>query len=452
MDLKTALFISQEITPYLPETVQSILGRDVPQSLQDNGVEVRTFMPKYSVINERRNQLHEVIRLSGLNIVIDDTDHPLIIKVATMQHSRMQVYFIDNDDYFMGQKKGILETDAYPEDNDERTMFFTRGVIETVRKLRWVPSMVHCSGWITALTPLYIRRRYADDPVLAQSKIVYSLFGFDVPRQFDSRMLEKLAGQGHLYATDVDSAEIVKTTARLAQKGYGPEIFTPKNMNFADIDQVAPDQKFDFVLADLGVSSMQIDNPERGFSFKTDAPLDLRLNQASGKTAAERLLELTERELIDILVINSDEPYAEKIAKQMMIKLWRGEYIQTTKQLYATIEKALEFLPKREQKEAVKKSCQRVFQALRIDVNCEFEVLESFLEKLPYCMNEGGRVAILTFHSGEDRMVKKAFKQFKNLGIFSQISDEVIRPAPEECFKNPRAHSTKLRWAIRSDI
>ena len=267
-----------------------------------------------------------------------------------------------------------------------------------------------------------------------------------------SRMLEKLAGQGHLYATDVDSAEIVKTTARLAQKGYGPEIFTPKNMNFADIDKVAPGQKFDFVLADLGVSSMQIDNPERGFSFKTDAPLDLRLNQASGKTAAERLLELTERELIDLLVINSDEPYAEKIAKQMMIKLWRGEYIQTTKQLYATIEKALEFLPKREQKEAVKKSCQRVFQALRIDVNCEFEVLESFLEKLPYCMNEGGRVAILTFHSGEDRMVKKAFKQFKNLGIFSQISDEVIRPTPEECFKNPRAHSTKLRWAIRSDI
>lgn len=196
MDLKTALFISQEITPYLPETVQSILGRDVPQSLQDNGVEVRTFMPKYSVINERRNQLHEVIRLSGLNIVIDDTDHPLIIKVATMQHSRMQVYFIDNDDYFMGQKKGILETDAYPEDNDERTMFFTRGVIETVRKLRWVPSMVHCSGWITALTPLYIRRRYADDPVLAQSKIVYSLFGFDVPRQFDSRMLEKLKMDG----------------------------------------------------------------------------------------------------------------------------------------------------------------------------------------------------------------------------------------------------------------
>ena len=149
------LYISQEIAPYLPETPMSVAGRTLPQSAQENGYEVRTFMPKYGSINERRNQLHEVIRLSGMNVVIDDTDHPLIIKVATLQPTRMQVYFIDNDDYFQFSPDKILEIVSSPEDNDERIMFFARGVIETVRKLRWNPAIIHCLGWTSALVPLY---------------------------------------------------------------------------------------------------------------------------------------------------------------------------------------------------------------------------------------------------------------------------------------------------------
>lgn len=263
-----------------------------------------------------------------------------------------------------------------------------------------------------------------------------------------SYFLEKLNSKGHLYATDIDSEEIVKTKERLLKKGYGEDILTIKNLNFSQIDKVA-DEKFDFVLADLGVSSMQIDNPLRGFSFKVDAPLDLRLNQQNGITASERLKELSEKEIIDILVINSDEPYAEQIAKQIMIQKWRGTPIETTKQLYQAVEKALQFLPKHERKEGIKKSCQRVFQALRIDINCEFKVLEEFLEKLPSVLREGARVAILTFHSGEDRIVKKAFKTYKNQGVFREVSRDVIRPTPQECFNNSRAHSTKLRWAIK---
>ena len=197
MQINKALFLSQEITPYLPETTMSVLGRNVPQSLQEKGIEVRTFMPKYGKINERRNQLHEVIRLSGLNIVIDDTDHPLIIKVATLLPSRMQVYFIDNDDYFMHRQSASgLEIYASPEDNDERIMFFARGVIETVKKLRWVPSMVHCSGWATALAPLYIRRMYADDPTLRDSKIIYSMFPDSVPEPLSAKILEKMKMDG----------------------------------------------------------------------------------------------------------------------------------------------------------------------------------------------------------------------------------------------------------------
>lgn len=264
-----------------------------------------------------------------------------------------------------------------------------------------------------------------------------------------SYMLEKLGGVGHIYATDIDAVEIVKTTERLREKGYNGDILTTLNINFSQIDKVAPDKKFDFILADLGVSSMQIDNPMRGFTFKVDAPLDLRLNQTAGKPAYERLLELSEKELVDLMVINSDEPYAEQIAKQIMIQKWRGTPIQTTRQLYLAVEKALSFLPKKDQKEYIKKSCQRVFQALRIDINCEFEVLYQFLEKLPSVLKDGGRVAILTFHSGEDRLVKKAFKGYRNMGVFSKINEEVIRPTQEECFKNPRAHSTKLRWAIK---
>lgn len=263
------------------------------------------------------------------------------------------------------------------------------------------------------------------------------------------RMLECLHGQGHMYATDVDPIESEKTKKRLAELGFGEDILTIRRMNFSEIDKVA-DEKFDFVLADLGVSSMQIDNPERGFTFKQDGPLDLRLDPTSGTSAAQRLRELDEEELVGLLVENSDEPYAQCIASEIMRTFARGETIDTTRQLYDAIARALSFLPKNEQKDMVKKSCQRCFQALRIDVNSEFEVLYAFLEKLPTVLKPGGRVAILTFHSGEDRLVKKAFKQGVRDGVYREAARDVVRPSAQECYQNPRAHSTKMRWAIKA--
>ena len=264
------------------------------------------------------------------------------------------------------------------------------------------------------------------------------------------RMLEKLQGQGHMYATDVDPIESEKTKARLKALGYGPEILTIRRMNFADLDQVAPGVQFDFILADLGVSSMQIDNPERGFTFKHDGPLDLRLDPTSGVPAAQRLRELDREEMAAMLVENSDEPYADQISKTIMAIFKKGGRIETTRQLADAVEQALSFLPQKERKEAVKKSCQRTFQALRIDVNSEFEVLYSFLEKLPSVLKPGGKVAVLTFHSGEDRLVKKSFRQLQREGVYSDAAKEVIRPSAEECFQNPRARSTKMRWAIKA--
>lgn len=183
------LYISQEISPYVPDTPLANLGRMLPQKMQENGYEVRTFMPKYGCINERRNQLHEVIRLSGMNIPIDDTDHPLVIKVATLQPTRMQVYFIDNEDFFHHTPSKELELVASPEDNDERMMFYVRGVVETVKKLRWEPALIHVTGWITALAPLYIKKLYAEDPTIAQSKVVFTLR----PEAFEGTLDERLA-------------------------------------------------------------------------------------------------------------------------------------------------------------------------------------------------------------------------------------------------------------------
>lgn len=266
-----------------------------------------------------------------------------------------------------------------------------------------------------------------------------------------TQMLKCLKGEGHLYALDVDPIEIVKTRERLASRGFGPEILTIKQINFANIDEVAAEAgKFDFILADLGVSSMQIDNPERGFTYKSEGPLDLRLNPEKGESAAERLSHMTFDEIAGMLVENSDEPYAEEIAEEI-IKQKRKGGIKTTTELRDAIERALQFLPAKEQKEAIKKACARTFQALRIDVNSEFEVLYSFLEKLPDVMAPGGRVAILTFHSGEDRLVKNAFKNNYKEGVFSDISKEVIRPSANECNRNPRAKSTKMRWAIKAE-
>lgn len=265
------------------------------------------------------------------------------------------------------------------------------------------------------------------------------------------RMLEKLQGKGHMYALDVDPIEIVKTKQRLADAGYGEDILTIKQTNFRNIDQVAEEAGgFDFILADLGVSSMQIDNPDRGFTYKFDGPLDLRLDPEKGESAAERLREVSYEELVGMFQENSDEPYAEEIATVIMKRNRTKNYVETTTQMKEVIEEALSFVPENERKEAVKKSCQRCFQALRIDVNSEFEVLYDFLDKLPDALRPGGRVAILTFHSGEDRLVKRAFRAGLRSGVFSDVNKDVIRPSAEECARNPRARSTKMRWAVKA--
>lgn len=260
------------------------------------------------------------------------------------------------------------------------------------------------------------------------------------------------APEGHLYALDVDPIEIIKTGERLQKAGYGEEILTILQQNFANLETVAKEYgPFDFMLADLGVSSMQIDDPKRGFSYKADGPLDLRLDPQHGIPASQRLRELNREELIGMLVENSDEPYAEQIASQICKTFKKGGSMDTTTALREAIERALCFLPEnKEKKDILKKTCQRVFQALRIDVNSEFEVLEAFLNALPEALADGGRVAILTFHSGEDRLVKKAFQQYYREGIFEEIATDVIRPTAEECRQNGRARSTKMRWAIRA--
>lgn len=266
-------------------------------------------------------------------------------------------------------------------------------------------------------------------------------------------MMKCLEGKGHVYGLDVDPIESAKTKERLNNQGFGDDILTVKLTNFMNIDQVSEEEgkKFDFILADLGVSSMQIDNPERGFTYKVEGPLDLRLNPQKGISAAERLREMDLEEIIGMLIDNSDEPYAEEIAEKIYNKIKSGGRIDTTIQLKDTIEEALVFIPNKDRKEAVKKACARTFQALRIDVNNEYEVLYSFLEKLPDVLAPGGRVAILTFHSGEDRLVKKSFKEMKKAGLYSEVASDVIRPSAEECALNPRARSTKMRWAIKAE-
>jgi len=196
MEKKKILFISSEITPYLPETEMSVKARFLPQGIQEKGREIRTFMPRYGCVNERRNQLHEVIRLSGMNLVIDDTDHPLIIKVASIQSARMQVYFIDNEDYFH-KKRMLTDKDGteFP-DNDEKAIFFARGVLETVIKLRWAPDLIHCHGWLTALVPLYIKKYYHDDPLFVNSKVVYSFYDDEFKTPLNKRFPEKILLEG----------------------------------------------------------------------------------------------------------------------------------------------------------------------------------------------------------------------------------------------------------------
>ena len=279
--------------------------------------------------------------------------------------------------------------------------------------------------------------------------------GFDATLGYGGHtkaMLECLRGQGHMYATDVDPIESAKTKKRLADAGFGEDILTIRLQNFCTIDEIAKEAGgFDFVLADLGVSSMQIDNPDRGFSFKVDGPLDLRLNPEKGISAAERLAQIDEDELAGMLWENSDEPYAEELAHAIVTERKHGKPIDTTTRLREVIEETLSFLQEKEKKDTVKKTCQRTFQALRIDVNNEFEVLYEFMEKLPGALKPGGRAAILTFHSGEDKLVKKALKQGYKEGIYFEIANDVVRPSAEECAQNGRARSTKMRWAVRAE-
>lgn len=206
MSSKKVLFITQGITPYLPEDYKTSIGRYLPQAVQEKGHEIRTFMPRFGNVNERRNQLHEVIRLSGMNLIIDDVDHPLIIKVASIQAARMQVYFIDNDDFF--KRKATIEDESGVEfsDNDERSIFYVRGVLETVKKLRWIPDIIHCHGWMTALTPLYIKTAYADDPCFKNSKVIYSLYKDDFKAPFSENFAQKLKLEG---ISDKNIADIV---------------------------------------------------------------------------------------------------------------------------------------------------------------------------------------------------------------------------------------------------
>ena len=196
MKAKKILFISQEITPYLTEGEKATIGRQLPQYAQEAGREIRTFMPKWGNINERRNQLHEVIRLSGMNLIIDDTDHPLVIKVASIQSARMQVYFIDNDDYFQGIGNTAYNDEGVREENDCRTIFYARGVLETVKKLRWCPEIIHCQGWISALAPLYIKTAYREEPSFMESKIVFSIFDDNLTQDLPADFAEKLLIRG----------------------------------------------------------------------------------------------------------------------------------------------------------------------------------------------------------------------------------------------------------------
>lgn len=289
--------------------------------------------------------------------------------------------------------------------------------------------------------------------ILAFLQITPGQTGLDATLGYGGHTLEMLKclhSQGRLYSIDVDPLELPRTKNRLERLGYGPDILEIKQMNFSQIDQLVPESGlFNFVLADLGVSSMQIDNPERGFSFKSEGLLDLRLNPKKGISAASRLKRISLDELQYMLIENADEPHAREIAVAILANIRKGIDIATTTQLRNIIKDALKAIPKITEDE-IKKSCQRTFQALRIDVNNEFEVLDEFLEKLPDVLVSGGRVAILSFHSGEDRRVKKSFKHFFREGVYREIAPDPIRPSAEECHVNSRARSAKLRWAIKA--
>ena len=260
--------------------------------------------------------------------------------------------------------------------------------------------------------------------------------------------LKRILPGGHLTSLDVDPLELPKTEARLRGLGFSEEVLSIRLSNFAGLHKFLPSdgEGFDFILADLGISSMQLDNPARGFSFKADGALDLRLNPERGRPASDLIKALKEDELVEILFNNADEPHAPSIAKAVIAK---SQEIDTTIQLADVITQALQHIPARTRQEEIKRSIQRSFQALRIAVNDEFGALDRLLSLLPYCLKSGGRVAILSFHSGEDRRVKKSFLEGLNSGTYSEIADEPMRSSGEERRANPRSSCAKLRWAVK---
>ena len=267
-------------------------------------------------------------------------------------------------------------------------------------------------------------------------------------------LLARLLPGGHLFALDVDPLELPRTEARLRALGFTEAMLTVRRMNFSRIAELLPEAGggFDVVLADLGVSSMQIDNPGRGFSFKLDGPLDLRLDPSTGQSACDLLLAVTRPALRELLIDNADEPHAVALAAALA-----GQYLQTTTELADKVRACVALalprrLPEAERKIEVQKALQRTFQALRIAVNDEFAALDRFLALLPACLKPGGRVAILSFHSGEDRRVKKAFQTGERSGVYASVADAFIRPSFDEQRANPRSSSAKLRWAVRAPL
>lgn len=264
-------------------------------------------------------------------------------------------------------------------------------------------------------------------------------------------LLPRLLPGGRLLGMDVDPLELPRAQERLRASGMPDESFMLKRMNYAGLPQLLADEELagaDLILADLGVSSMQLDDPHRGFSYKREGPFDLRMNPALGEPAWKLLERIPKKELEKILVENSDEPHAVSIA-DALVKARSKAPLRTTSDVAAAVRAALATLSARAQKEEGDSPIRRTFQALRILVNEEFSALEDFLRALPDCLNPGGRVAILTFHSGEDRRVKKAFQRELANGVFSDISRDVIRAGPDERYRNPRSSPAKLRWAIK---
>ncbi len=265
-------------------------------------------------------------------------------------------------------------------------------------------------------------------------------------------MLARVVPGGRLVGLDVDPVEHPKTAARLRAAGWGEEVFTAVRSNFAGLPKVLAELGLagaDAILADLGVSSMQIDDPVRGFTFKTDGPLDLRLNPLRAPSAAEWLARISDVDLSVALTENADEPHAERLARGLVARRRQAPFTRT-RQLADAIRAILHAHQPRRDPEADDDCVRRVFQAIRIAVNDEFGVLELFLRNLPYGLKSGGRVAILTFHSGEDRRVKRAFREGVRTGIYAATNDEIVRAGPEERRANPRSSSAKLRWAVRA--